>query len=203
MISGFENAKITEITDFYKAPLQGSFLLKGFYTMSDFFSIRSFFRLTLFYFTTIMAMVASAQHADTDVMAPIHKMFEAMAKADTALLQSTFHSDVTFATVVVLPDGNLKLTRENGPQNFKMAIAKLKPGFLQEPIFDYKVFFADGFAQVWAPYALFAGGQFRHCGVDAFQLVLTPDGWKIIHLADTRKKENCQVPDHIMKAYSR
>ena len=144
-----------------------------------------------------------AQDSEREVMAPIHRMFEAMSKADTVLLQSAFHSDVTFTTIAVLPGGDLKLTREDGPRSFKRAIAKLQPDYLQEPIYDYKIFIADGFAQVWAPYALFAGGQFRHCGVDSFQLLRASDGWKIFHLADTRKKEKCNVPDHILKAYSR
>ena len=170
--------------------------------MSDLFSVRSLFGMAFYCLSTMMGSVASAQFSEAEVMAPIHKMFKAMTMADTALLQSTFHSNVTFATLVVLPEGKLNLTREIGTQNFKMAISKMKPGYLQEPIFDYKVFFADGFAQVWAPYALFAGGQFRHCGVDAFQLMVTSDGWKIIHLADTRKKENCNVPDSILKAYN-
>ena len=34
-------------------------------------------------------------------------------------------------------------------------------------------------ATVWAPYDLWVDGKFSHCGIDAFDLIKTPDGWKI------------------------
>jgi hypothetical protein len=35
-------------------------------------------------------------------------------------------------------------------------------------------------------------GEFSHCGVDAFILVLTEDGWRILSIADTRTTEGCR-----------
>ena len=34
-------------------------------------------------------------------------------------------------------------------------------------------------ATVWAPYNFWTDGKFSHCGVDAFDLIKTADGWKI------------------------
>lgn len=34
-------------------------------------------------------------------------------------------------------------------------------------------------ATVWTPYDFWVDGKFSHCGVDAFDLIKTPDGWKI------------------------
>jgi hypothetical protein len=34
-------------------------------------------------------------------------------------------------------------------------------------------------ATVWAPYDLWVDGKFNHCGVDAFDLIKTADGWKL------------------------
>jgi hypothetical protein len=34
-------------------------------------------------------------------------------------------------------------------------------------------------ATVWAPYDLWVDGKYSHCGVDAFDLIKTTDGWKI------------------------
>lgn len=200
MVNGFEEVKITEITDFYKAPLQSPFIKIN---MTRFSYSRQIFQLGLFYLAMLSGAHLKGQHTDADVMAPIYRMFEGMTKSDTTLLQSSFNSSISFSTLNILPNGELTLARENDAQNFKKAISQLQPGYLQEPIFDVKVSHADGFAQVWAPYGLFVGGKFRHCGVDAFQLILTSEGWKIFHLADTRKKENCQIPEKIMKAYSR
>lgn len=34
-------------------------------------------------------------------------------------------------------------------------------------------------ATVWAPYDFWTDGKFSHCGVDAFDLIKTNEGWKI------------------------
>jgi hypothetical protein len=44
-------------------------------------------------------------------------------------------------------------------------------------------------------YGFFLGDQFSHCGVNSFQLVRTEDGWKTIHLIDTRQQAGCEVPE--------
>jgi hypothetical protein len=44
-------------------------------------------------------------------------------------------------------------------------------------------------------FAFFAGEEFSHCGVNSAELVKTSDGWKIMHLADTSQRENCEMPE--------
>ena len=46
-------------------------------------------------------------------------------------------------------------------------------------------------ASVWAEYTFYAGERLSHCGVDAFHLVRTPAGWKIVSLVDTRRSDSC------------
>jgi hypothetical protein len=46
-------------------------------------------------------------------------------------------------------------------------------------------------AMVWAPYELYLGTKFSHCGVDNLQLARTAEGWKIIALVDTRQRTGC------------
>ena len=46
-------------------------------------------------------------------------------------------------------------------------------------------------AAVWTGYAFYAGTRFSHCGVDAFQLARTADGWRIVSIADTRQRTGC------------
>lgn len=50
-----------------------------------------------------------------------------------------------------------------------------------------------GLAVVWARYQFRLDGKLSHCGVDLFNLVETPDGWKIAALADTRQTEGCEI----------
>jgi len=62
---------------------------------------------------------------------------------------------------------------------------------LDERIHDTEVDVSGTLASVWTRYDLFVDGAISHCGVDHVLLVLTPDGWRIIHLSDTRTTEGC------------
>jgi len=56
----------------------------------------------------------------------------------------------------------------------------------------YNAIKIDGdLACVWAPAKFYVGDQFDHCGVDAFQLIRTADGWKVFSLVHTTRKDNC------------
>lgn len=52
-------------------------------------------------------------------------------------------------------------------------------------------------ATVWAPYAFYLDGRLSHCGVNAFQLIRRPQGWRIVSLIDTRRTEGCEIPPDV------
>ncbi|HUH33176.1 MAG TPA: hypothetical protein VLZ28_04430, partial [Daejeonella sp.] len=54
-----------------------------------------------------------------------------------------------------------------------------------------QVLIDDNLASVWTSYQFYIGDKFSHCGVNSFQLVKGKEGWKIVYLIDTRRKENC------------
>ena len=62
---------------------------------------------------------------------------------------------------------------------------------LDERIWDPVVQSDDNLATVWVKYEFLAGGQFSHCGVDAFQLFKSPTGWKIFQVSDTQRRDAC------------
>ena len=62
---------------------------------------------------------------------------------------------------------------------------------LNERIWDSEVRVDGDLATVWTKYDFLRAGAFSHCGVDAFQLARTPEGWKIIQIADTHRQEGC------------
>lgn len=49
----------------------------------------------------------------------------------------------------------------------------------RERIWNPEVRVHGSIATVWAPYDLWTDGKFSHCGVDAFNLIKTAEGWKI------------------------
>lgn len=133
-------------------------------------------------------------------MKPIQTLFLAMEKGDSGLLHTAFFKDVTLITLLER-EGKISLRKES-LQDFLNAVGNPHPEKWFEPIWDVKIEQDGTFAQVWAKYAFFVGTKFSHCGVDAFQLVNTTDGWKIFYLADTRNRTGCQVPDAITKQYT-
>jgi hypothetical protein len=46
-------------------------------------------------------------------------------------------------------------------------------------------------AVVWAPYDFHINGEFSHCGVDAFTLIKTENGWQIAGAAYTIEPKGC------------
>jgi len=132
-----------------------------------------------------------AQQTATDsVKQTINILFDAMRKGDSTLLKSTLTKDMILQSVSNDKDGKATLTNESG-SNFAKAI-----GTPHAAVYDERIVFGvvkvDGsLASVWAPYKFYLGDKFSHCGVDVFELMKTPDGWKIIYAVDTRRTGNC------------
>lgn len=147
---------------------------------------------------TSSLLFVQAQTEEARVTEVVNKLFKAMYTNDTTLFKSVFTDQVTMATAFKNREGKAVLERESGIGDFLKAIAKPNPkGALTEEIWNIKVQLDGEFAQVWCDYAFYVGNTFSHCGVDAFQLFKSADGWKIFHLADTRRREGCAIPQNI------
>lgn len=121
-----------------------------------------------------------------------------MQKGDSAMLRKAFANRVTMATIRKDKAGKLIFTRESSLDGFAKAVGTPHTEAYNEMIWSEKVEIDGNFAQAWMSYAFYIGKEFSHCGVDAFHLTKGDDGnWKIFHLADTRQKEGCHVPQKI------
>ncbi len=147
----------------------------------------------LLFLLPLSASVFAGPRPDS-VMIPINRMFEGMAKGDSAMVRSAFVERPTLATVVRNKSGKNSLIEES-LQQFLAAVGTPHSESWNEPIWEPVIQIDGILAQVWAPYAFYLGKKFSHCGVDTFQLIKGDDGnWRIFHLADTRKREGCNVP---------
>ena len=135
------------------------------------------------------------------VAAVINRLFDGMYKADSVMVRSVFANEVTMASAMKNKEGNPVLRRESSINAFVKSVGKQKPGLLAEEIWGLKIQIDGDFAQAWCDYALYYENKFIHCGVDAFHLYKTSDGWKIFHLADTRRNEGCTIPEDIQKKH--
>lgn len=130
------------------------------------------------------------------IMKPITTLFTGMNLGDSAMVRKAFTGDATMASISN-KEGNMVVRREASIAGFLKAVGSPHKEPWSEPIWDARVEVDGDFAQVWTSYAFYVGKNFSHCGVDVFQLIKQNGEWKIFYLADTRRKEGCQVPKTI------
>lgn len=131
---------------------------------------------------------AQAATPDPEIQRTITRMFDAMRARDTAALRSVFDTSARLVTT---------FTREGRPVMRSLAIERFiqaigaAPVTPDERIYDVEVRQHDNLATVWTRYVFYAGEQLSHCGYDAFQLFKSEQGWKVIAIADTQRREGC------------
>jgi len=142
----------------------------------------------------VPAPVAAQESEEAAVMAAVEAMFEAMRAGDSAAMRAVLHPAATGASVSVR-EGVPTLDREESLDGFVQAVGTPHEEVWGERIWDAEVRVDGNLATAWMKYAFYLGDQFSHCGVDAFQLFKGEDGWKVFHIADTRRREGCETPE--------
>jgi hypothetical protein len=127
----------------------------------------------------------------------IARLFKAMASGDSAMLHATFASGTTMATIYRDKNNEPVFKKDDSINNFLKAIGTPHPEPYYEEIWNVRILIDGDLAQAWCDYGLFVGNKFSHCGVDAFHLHKGKNGWKVFHLADTRRKSGCEIPKEI------
>ena len=154
--------------------------------------------LTILCLLTYFSGQAQDQAEAAAIMLPINQLFAGMNKGDSAMVHRAFTRKVSLATIAKDKNGKDTFAQEESLDGFLKAVGTPRPEPLSEPIWDAKISVDGNLATVWAQYALYVGKRFNHCGVDAFSLIKGEDGqWRIFHLSDTRRKDNCNVPASI------
>ena len=157
--------------------------------------------VSLFFILAFGAIRAQSKAELDAVMTPVKMLFEGMQKADSGLVRKAFSKTVTMASIGTDKNGSPFIKHES-INDFIKAVGTPHAEVYNEMIWDEKILIDGNFAQVWTSYAFYLGKKFNHCGVDAFHLVKNASGdWKIFHLADTRQKEGCKVPEKITKQF--
>lgn len=132
---------------------------------------------------------AQAQSEEEAVVAAVRHLFDAMAARDTLA-----------ARAVLLPEGRFHSIRDgdDGPRvgsqshrDFLEQLATPGDDWL-ERMWTPTVLIHGPMAVVWAEYDFHRNGQFSHCGVDAFSLFKTADGWKIAGTTYTVEPTGCE-----------
>ncbi len=145
---------------------------------------------SMIFILTLLTVNVFGQGDEQAVKQVIDQLFKGMKTADTAVIRSTFYETPILQTVLVDKEGHTRVVTEP-LDSFLLAVSTP-----HTEVYDERVVFdmvkVDGdLAMVWAPYQFYLGNIFSHCGVDTFQLVRWEGRWKILYLADTRRRLNC------------
>lgn len=125
------------------------------------------------------------------VIETIETLFDAMRAADTTALRSTFAPQMRLMTTYVDKAGNPKI-HTGSADEFVASVGQPHDEIYDEKIWDYEIQIDGLLATAWTNYTFFVGDKLSHCGVNAFQLFKSADGWKIIQITDTRNREGCR-----------
>jgi hypothetical protein len=138
--------------------------------------------------TLIPAPFAAQQTVPDAPLATVERLFDGMRRRDTAAMHALF--DSTARLVTTSNRNGQPVMRVASIERWLQAVGSATQE-LDERIWDAEVRVDDNLATVWVKYEFLAGGEFSHCGVDAFQLFKGPAGWKIVQVTDTQRRENC------------
>jgi hypothetical protein len=130
--------------------------------------------------------------AEDSVRAVVTSLFDAMRTRGSAAVRAVFVPGARLQTALVRQDGT-PLLREDSLSTFVRAVGAPSDVTWDERIDAWQVRIDGPLAVVTADYSFFAGPQFSHCGIDAFQLFRGPEGWKIFQLTDTRRRTGCRA----------
>jgi Putative lumazine-binding len=136
--------------------------------------------------TTHAVWVQAETPEEQAVLAPVHAMFDGMAKRDEAAIKAP-----------LLPGGSMVLMRNGKPvqitfDDFANRVARPGTTQIEERIHDPLVRIDNDVAVVWAPFDFLVDGKVDSCGTDLFNLVRENGKWLIASVADTSRKD-CQA----------
>jgi hypothetical protein len=149
--------------------------------------------------TQVIGQTNEEERAVTEV---INRLFRGMEMSDTASMRTTFAKEITMTSFSKNKNNEVVLKKEDSVLPWLKGVAAPHETYYEET-WGLKIQVDGEFAQAWCDYAFYLGHSFHHCGVDAFQLYKSKDGWKIFQLADTRRKDGCNIPKEVSAKHSK
>lgn len=124
----------------------------------------------------------------TAVVQIVKNLFNGMRTRDTALMRAQFHSSATMRSASY--DRTAKaVIQEDGPNEWISGVAGAPAElFIDERLGPPTVHVDGNLATVWVYYELWIGDRFSHCGADVFTFARTAEGWKVVFVADSRRR---------------
>ena len=132
----------------------------------------------------------SAAAEEIAIKATINALFDGMRTSDSTLIRKAFAPKSIMQTIAMSKEGKASV-RSESVDAFIKSVTAPHPEKYDERIVFTKVLIDANLASVWTDYKFYIGDKFSHCGVNSFQLFKGEEGWKIIYIIDTRRKDKC------------
>lgn len=151
-------------------------------------------KLILFAFTVLISIQVVSQDlfSEEEASSIIDTFFEGFHKGDTTIMRSVLHDNIAMQTVFTDADGVHRLVDSDMDNLLKAISERPETQIWDERLLGYSVQIDGNLAHVWTPYEFWLNNAFSHCGANAFTLIRTDAGWRIVHLIDSRRKQRCR-----------
>ena len=126
---------------------------------------------------------------ESAVLATVQALFDAMAARDSAAALTVLLPGAALVGTTDSPDGSEANPLSGEAFANGLAAHAIPP---LERFWDATVMIRGNIAIVWTPYDFHVGENFSHCGIDAFNLVRTSEGWRIASIVWTVEREGCE-----------
>lgn len=130
-----------------------------------------------------------AARDEAAVLAAVQAFLDALNTKDGPRLAATLMPRAVFHSAAENPRTGPIVERT--AEEFVALVAQ-SPNELHERMWDAEVRVRGRIATVWTPYDFWIDGAFSHCGIDAFNLVETAEGWRISSAVYTTEQEDCE-----------
>jgi hypothetical protein len=144
--------------------------------------------------TSLFISLTSTSFAQSEdekaIKAVVIQLFDGMQKHDSTMIRACFHPTARMQSIGAnRKTGAVEIKTENTIDAFVKSIGTIPANVsIEEKILNYEIKVDAQLATAWTPYEFYLNQKRQHCGVDAFQFFKTESGWKIISIADTRRK---------------
>jgi hypothetical protein len=148
--------------------------------------------LFLVFILTFTSTVAQQSFSKDDAQAIVDTFFEGFHKGDTLMMRSVMMPEVVLQTAFTSGKGEDMLVTDSAQKLLDAIANRPSEQKWDERLLSYAVQIDGNLAHVWTPYEFYVNETFSHCGANAFTLVKTNQGFKILHLIDSRRRESCK-----------
>lgn len=133
-----------------------------------------------------------AQTPEDEVVDVVQRLLDAISDRDSASFRALVLPELQ--NLVVYPEDDSVVLVWRQTEESLRSLGGAGPEYL-ERMWEPTVLVSGPIASVWTPYDFYRDGAFSHCGVDAFHLVRTPEGWRIAALMYTVVRPQARCPD--------